>query len=60
MKYEEAIEKLETIARELEGGAVPVDEMSAKLQAAEGLIKFCKEKLQSVEEKIEDILENNS
>lgn len=60
MKYEEAIEKLEAIARELEEGRVPVDEMTAKLQAAEALLKLCKEKLQTVEEKIDEILDNNS
>lgn len=60
MKYEEAIEKLEAIAKELEEGRVPVDEMSVKLQAAEALLKLCKEKLQAVEEKIDGILDNNS
>ena len=58
MKYEEAIEKLENIARELESGKVPLDEVSSKLRAAEGLIKFCKEKLQTVEEQINSINED--
>ena len=58
MTYEVAMEKLEHLARELESGSVAIDDMAEKLRSAESLIKFCKEKLQNVEEKINKIVES--
>lgn len=52
MKYEEAIEKLEAISRQLEGGNIPIDEMAAKLKEAGELIAFCKAQLLKVEEQL--------
>lgn len=54
MKYEEAMQKLETISRELEGGNIPIDEMATKLKEAGELIKFCKGQLLAVEEQLKD------
>lgn len=53
MKYEEAIEKLETISKELENGNVPIEEVAAKLKAARHLVKFCREQLVQVDEQLE-------
>ncbi len=49
MKYEEAIERLQTIVADIERGETNVDELAESLKEAKSLIAFCKEKLQKVE-----------
>ena len=46
MKYEEAIERLQTIVADIERGETNVDELAESLKEAKSLIAFCKEKLQ--------------
>ena len=45
-KYEEAIERLQTIVADIERGETNVDELAESLKEAKSLIAFCKEKLQ--------------
>lgn len=56
MKYEEAIQKLETIARNMESGEMGVDELADNITEAKKLIAFCRTQLTNVDEKIEKIL----
>ncbi|MBO4662408.1 MAG: exodeoxyribonuclease VII small subunit [Bacteroidaceae bacterium] len=56
MKYEEAIQKLETIARNMENGEMGVDELAENITEAKKLISFCRAQLTEVDEKIEKIL----
>lgn len=56
MKYEEAIQKLETIARNMENGEMGVGELADNITEAKRLIAFCRTQLTRVDEKIEKIL----
>ena len=56
MKYEEAIAKLEQIARQLEQNQLPIDQIAAQLREAQELVKYCREQLTSVDEEIKKIM----
>ena len=56
MKYEEAIAKLEQIARQLEQNQLPIDQIAAQLREAQELVKYCREQLTSVDEEIKKIV----
>jgi exodeoxyribonuclease VII small subunit len=56
MNYEEAITELEQIVNEIEEGNISVDDLSEKIKRSSILIKFCKQKLKSTEEDVEEIL----
>lgn len=58
MTYEEAINKLETLARRMEQGSVPVDEMADRLREAQDLIKYCRERLVKADEAVKEILDS--
>lgn len=58
MTYEEAINKLETLARQMEQGSVPVDEMADRLREAQNLIKYCRERLVKADETVKEILDS--
>lgn len=58
MKYEEAIARIEQIARQLEQNQLPIDQIADHLREAQKLLAFCKEQLTSVEEEIQKITEN--
>ena len=57
MTYHEAIEKLRKIVADIEKGELDVDLLSAKVEEAIQLIKFCKEKLYKVDEDVKKVLE---
>ena len=56
MKYEEAIQELEQIVRQMEEGELDIDTLGEKLKTAKELIKFCKDKLTKTDEEIKKIL----
>ena len=56
--YTEAFEELQRIVREMEDGSVTVDALSEKVKRATELIAFCKHKLTSTEEDVEQILKD--
>lgn len=56
LRYEEAIAELEEIVRDIEFGEISVDDLSEKIKRSAVLIKFCKQKLKSTEENVEEIL----
>lgn len=55
MKYEESLQQLETIVRKMENDEYSIDEIAAQLEAAQRLIKLCKDKLSKTEEEIQKI-----
>lgn len=55
--YESALEELQGITQNLQEGKIGIDELAAQLQRAAELIRFCREKLRSVEKDIEGLFE---
>ena len=58
MTYEEAMEKLETLARQMEQGQLPIDALAEKLKEAQSLIDYCKKRLLEADEAVKKILES--
>lgn len=52
MKYEEAIQQLETIVDKMENNEFDLDSMTEQLKKAQELIKMCKDKLTKTDEEI--------
>ena len=55
LSFEEALEQLETIVRDLEGGKIKLDDAVEAYEKAITLKKFCEEKLKNAQLKIEKI-----
>jgi len=51
--FEKALERLEKIVSEMESGSMSLEDMIARFEEGQGLIKFCSRKLNEVERKIE-------
>jgi exodeoxyribonuclease VII small subunit len=58
MKYEEALQQLESIVRKMEAGEYDIDELTEQLKTAQKLIKACKDKLTKTDAEIKKILAN--
>ncbi|MGH7197403.1 MAG: exodeoxyribonuclease VII small subunit, partial [Candidatus Omnitrophota bacterium] len=52
-KFEEAVEELEKVVERLESGELSLEESLAAFEEGVGLVKFCNQKLNEVEKKIE-------
>lgn len=59
MKYEEALQQLETITRRMEAGEYSIDELTEQLKNAQKLITLCRNKLTKTDEEIKKILAKN-
>lgn len=57
ISFEEAIEQLETIVSKLESGDVPLEQAIELFQQGMKLSGLCTQKLESVEKKIEMLIE---
>ena len=57
MNYNEAVKRLETIMAEVQSGAVDIDRLSSLLKEADGLIKFCRKRLCTVDEEVKAVLQ---
>jgi len=55
LTFEEAQKELEAIVQRLESGEAPLDEALKLWQRGEELYRFCKERLDTAEGKIEDL-----
>lgn len=55
LSFEDALQKLEIIVRDLEGGRIKLDEAVESYEKAVALKKICEEKLKSAQLKIEKI-----
>ncbi len=56
VKFEEALEKLETIAGQLESGDLPLEESLAKYEEGVKLVRICQKKLGEAKKKIEILI----
>lgn len=50
--YEQALEELERLVGQIESGQMPLEQMLSGYQRGAELLKFCRERLQSVEDQI--------
>ena len=57
--FEQALEELEAIVKELEMGNAPLDEAIKKYTEAMNLAKICNEKLDNATKSVNKILEEN-
>lgn len=55
LSFEEALQKLEAIVRDLEGGRIKLDDAVEAYEKAVALKRICEEKLKSAQLKIEKI-----
>ncbi len=56
--YEAALEELETLVAQLESGQLPLDQLLTGYQRGAELLKFCRSRLEAVENQIK-VLEGN-
>jgi len=54
--YKAAVEELDKIVSDLQGGKIEIDELSNKVQRAKELFDFCQEHLKNIQKDIDDIL----
>ena len=59
LSFEESLEKLEIIVNRLEQGDIPLDDAIDDFSEAIKLVKICDDKLNSAEESIAKIVEEN-
>ena len=57
IKYEEALDRLERIVKQIENDELDIDVMGEQLKQAQKLIKLCKDKLTKADNEIKRILE---
>ncbi|MBU4199779.1 MAG: exodeoxyribonuclease VII small subunit [Verrucomicrobia bacterium] len=57
--FEKSLERLEAIVQEMESGTMSLDKMMKHFEEGMGLVKFCSEKLNEVEHKIEILVKKN-
>ena len=57
MKYEEALQQLETIVSQIENNELDIDQLADRLKEAQKPVKLCKDKLYKTDEKIKALLE---
>ncbi|MBO7099077.1 MAG: exodeoxyribonuclease VII small subunit [Bacteroidaceae bacterium] len=57
LTYEQAMERLEALASKMERSEIGIDEMAMKLQEAQTLMQFCKERLYESEKNCNSLLQ---
>ena len=57
MKYETAMNQLQSIADKMENGELDIDLLCEQLKTAQKLIKLCKDKLTKTDAEIKAVLE---
>ena len=57
IKYEEALDRLECIVKQMENDELDIDVIGEQLKQAQKLIKLCKDKLTKADNEIKKILE---
>lgn len=58
MTYARALERLEEIVNEIQGGKLDIDALANVLKEADEIIKFCRGKLFKVDEEVKAVLQN--
>ncbi|MBQ7527613.1 MAG: exodeoxyribonuclease VII small subunit [Bacteroidaceae bacterium] len=56
LTYEQAMQKLEEMASQMEQGEIGIDEMAQRLREAQKLMKYCHEKLYEAEKNCQSLL----
>lgn len=56
MTYKAAMQELESILDSLKDGSLSMDDICASVQKATDLVKFCKEKIYTTEQLVQDNL----
>ncbi len=56
MKYTEAIDRLNEIMQQMESGELDVDALTETLKEARQLLAFCKEKLHTIDQDVQEIM----
>ncbi|WAC72621.1 exodeoxyribonuclease VII small subunit [Roseateles sp. SL47] len=51
--YEQAVDELERLIQSMEAGQLPLDQLLASYQRGAGLLKFCRARLQVVEQQVQ-------
>jgi exodeoxyribonuclease VII small subunit len=59
-KFEDALEKLEKIVREMEAGDLPLDSALKSFEEGIRLIRFCSAKLDDTQRRVEQLLEKEN
>lgn len=57
LTYEQAMQKLEVLTKQMEHGEISIDEMAKRLQEAQSLMQFCKERLYESEKNCKSLLQ---
>jgi exodeoxyribonuclease VII small subunit len=58
MKFESALEDLERVVEQLETGALSLEDSLSAFEKGVGLVKFCNQKLNEVEKKIDFLVKD--
>lgn len=58
--YSEAMKRLEAIVAQIESNELNIDELAGRLQEAQRLIKYCREKLYKADAEIKKMLDEGS
>lgn len=58
LTYEQALHQLETIVKGFEQGNIGIDQLTEQIREAQDLLAFCKEKLETVENDVKNIFQN--
>lgn len=56
MNYSDAIAELEQIISEMESSSIGIDELSEKVKRAAFLLQFCRNRLTSTEQEVNNVL----
>ena len=56
LTYEQAMQRLEAMAQQMERGEIGIDVMAERLREAQELMKFCHEKLYEAEKNCKSLL----
>lgn len=59
-QFEQSLQKLETLVRNLESGSLPLEEALTAFQEGVGLVKQCQTLLSQAEQKVEILTKANS
>ena len=58
LSFEEALQKLEAILEEMEGGTTPLDKLIQKFEEGTQMVQICQKQLGKAELKIESLKKN--
>lgn len=58
LTYQTAMQELQSIVSQIQEEAVGIDQLNEKVKRASELIRFCREKLRSTEQEVEEMLKD--